>query len=148
MFFILQMKVAKFFLIICAAMLLPAFFCSCVTDSGKKIATLAGTCWAPESGPKGAVLEFTADGKRIVGTTNGNRFFGPVEKMERNILHFGDIAVTRAMSREPQKERIFLDGLNAARAWSFDGNVLVLEDDRRKPVLRLFPLVRGPENFR
>ena len=148
MFFILQMKVAKFFLIICAAMLLSAFFCGCTAASEKRTATLAGTCWAPESGPQGAVLEFTADGRRIVGTTNGNRFFGPVDKMERNILHFGDIAVTRAMAREPHKERIFLDGLNAARAWSFDGNILVLEDERRKPVLRLLPLERGPKTFR
>jgi heat shock protein HslJ len=62
--------------------------------------------------------------------------------MENNILHFGDLAVTRAMVRDPEKERVFLEGLSAARGWSFEGNILVLEDERKKPVLRLYPLQR------
>ena len=136
----LQMKVEKFFLIICFAAL---FLCGCVSSDAESAVTLAGSCWAPVSGPSGAVLEFSADGRRIVGTTNGNRFFAPVNRMERNILHFGDLAVTRAMAREPEKERIFLEGLNATRAWSFDGNILVLEDERKKTVLRLYPLQRN-----
>lgn len=142
MFFVLQMKVEKKYLIICAAALFSIFFCGCMSKNAVKASTLAGSCWAPVSGPSGAVLEFTPDGKRIVGTTNGNRFFAPVKRMENNILHFGDLAVTRAMVREPEKERVFLEGLNSARGWSFEGNILVLEDERKKPVLRLYPLQR------
>ena len=142
MFFTLQMKLENFLTAFCLAALSVLFASGCAAVDNSVSGTLAGTSWAPESGPSGAVLEFSADGRRIVGTTNGNRFFAPVNKMERNILHFGDMAVTRAMAREPEKERKFLSGLEAARAWSFDGRVLVLEDERRNSVLRLYPLER------
>jgi hypothetical protein len=142
MFFVLQMKVEKFFLIICSAVVFSLFTCGCISKKVETPVTLAGSCWAPVSGPSGAVLEFTSDGKRIVGTTNGNRFFAPVKRMENNILHFGDLAVTRAMVRDPEKERVFLEGLSSARGWSFEGNILVLEDERKRPVLRLYPLQR------
>ena len=136
------MKLENFLTAFCLAALFLLFASGCAAVDKSVSGTLAGTSWAPESGPSGAVLEFSADGRRIVGTTNGNRFFAPVNKMERNILHFGDMAVTRAMAREPEKERKFLSGLEAARAWSFDGRVLVLEDERRNSVLRLYPLER------
>lgn len=142
MFFTLQMKLENFLKAFCLAALFTLFLTGCTSTESTYSATLAGTCWAPESGPSGAVLEFSADGRRIVGTTNGNRFFAPVNKMEKNLLHFGDMAVTRAMVREPEKERKFLSGLEAARAWSFDGKILVLEDERRNSVLRLYPLDR------
>ena len=142
MFFTLQMKLENFLITIFSSALFCLLMPGCSHTASDQPLTLAGSCWAPESGPSGAVLEFSSDGRRIVGTTNGNRFFAPVNKMENNILNFGDIAVTRAMSREPEKERIFLSGLNSTRAWSFDGRILVLEDERRKTVLRLYPLDR------
>ena len=98
---------------------------------------LAGTCWTPLSGPQGAVLEFSPDAGRIVGTTNGNRFFAPVERARGELLHFGSIAITRALSRDPEREAVFIDALDRTRAWKISGNCLFLEDERGKTVLKL-----------
>ncbi|MBR7120341.1 MAG: META domain-containing protein [Lentisphaeria bacterium] len=137
------MKTATFLHLISIFSVLSALFCGCTTVEEKKHSpfALAGTLWAPVNGPEGAVLEFTADSGRIVGTTNGNRFFAPIEKAEGNLLNFGSIAITRAMAREPEKEMIFIDALDRTRAWRIDGNTLFLENEHKKVVLKLRRLV-------
>ena len=108
-FFTVQMKIRNFLQLI-AIFCLTAFFSSgCATDkeAEKPHFPLAGTLWAPVSGPRGAILEFTAD-HRMVGTTGFNRFFAPIEKIDGNLINFGNIAVTRAMSPEPEKEAVFI----------------------------------------
>jgi heat shock protein HslJ len=120
------------------------FSAGCTTTEEKKHEPflLAGTLWAPLTGPEGAVLEFSADGRRIVGTTNGNRFFAPIDKAQGNLLNFGNIALTRAMAREPEKEALFIDALDRTRAWRISGDTLILENERKKTVLKLRRLVR------
>ena len=126
------------------------FLTGCATKKEKKTEPflLAGTLWYPVTGPEGAILEFTPDAKRIVGSTNGNRFFAPIEKAEGNLLNFGNIAITRAMSREPEKEALFIDALDRTRAWKISGDTLILENERSRPVLKLKRLVIRKRNTR
>ena len=77
----------------------------------------------------------------MVGTTGFNRFFAPIEKIDGNLINFGNIAVTRAMSPEPEKEAVFIDALDRTRAWRVDGNTLILENERKKTILKLQRLV-------
>ena len=131
------------FLHLIAIFCLTAFFstgCASVKDEKPEVFPLADTHWAPIPGPRGAVLQFTPD-RRIVGTTNGNRFFAPIEKIDGNLINFGPIAITRAMSAEPEKEAMFIDALDRTRAWKVDGDILTLENERKRPVLKLRRLV-------
>lgn len=115
--------------------------CSSTKEQKHQPFLLAGTLWSPLSGPEGAILEFSPDARRIVGTTNGNRFFAPIEKAQGNLLNFGNIAITRAMAREPEKEAVFIDALDRTRAWKIVGDTLILENERKRPVLKLKRLV-------
>ena len=144
------MKIRKFlqlFVIFCTA---SCVLSGCASTEKKEPEPflLAGTLWAPVTGPQGAVLEFTSDARRIVGTTNGNRFFAPIEKRQGNLISFGNIAITRAMSREPEKEAIFIDALDRTRAWQISGDTLILENERKRPVLKLKKLVVRKQNSR
>ena len=136
------MKIRNFLQLIAIFCLIAFFSSGCATDkeAEKPHFPLAGTLWAPVSGPRGAILEFTAD-HRMVGTTGFNRFFAPIEKIDGNLINFGNIAVTRAMSPEPEKEAVFIDALDRTRAWRVDGNTLILENERKKTILKLQRLV-------
>ena len=137
-----QMKNRNFLHLI-AIFCLTVFFvsgCASAKEEKPKDFPLANTSWTPIPGPKGAVLQFTPD-FRIVGSTNGNRFFAPVEKVDGHLINFGPIAITRAMSAEPEKEAMFIDALDRTRAWSVDGDILTLENERKRPVLKLRRLV-------
>lgn len=137
-----QMKIRNFLQLIaifCSAAVLSSG-CATEKDAGKENFPLAGTLWAPVSGPKGAILEFTPD-RRMVGTTGFNRFFAPIEKIDGNLINFGNIALTRAMSPEPEKEAVFIDALDRTRAWRVEGNTLILENERKKTILKLQRLV-------
>jgi heat shock protein HslJ len=134
------MKNAKKSFILLFFLLAAGVFSGCASKEEPAIEPdfpLAGTHWAPLTGPQGAVLEFSPDAKRIVGTTNGNRFFAPVERARGELLNFGNIAITRAISRDPEREAMFIDALDRTRAWKISDNTLVLEDERKKTVLRL-----------
>ena len=136
------MKIRNFLHLI-AIFCLTAFFvtgCASVKEDKPKAFPLANTHWSPIPGPRGAVLQFTPD-RRIVGTTNGNRFFAPIEKIDGNLINFGPIAITRAMSAEPEKEAMFIDALDRTRAWRVDGDILTLENERKRPVLKLRRLI-------
>ena len=137
-----QMKNIKFLQLIAifCSILLCFSGCASAKKAERPDFPLAGTLWAPVTGPSGAVLEFTPD-HRIVGTTNGNRFFAPIEKIDGHLLNFGSIAITRAMSAEPEKEAIFIDALDRTRAWRVEGNILILENERKRPLLKLRRLV-------
>ena len=100
--------------------------------------TLAGSIWIPVDGPQGAYLEFSRDMLRIIGSTGGNRYFAPVEKSQNNLINFGAIASTRAMSRDPEKEAVFLDALDRTRAWKIEDNMLILENERCNELLKLY----------
>ena len=129
------MKVANFFLLT-AVFFLSAGCASNKTSENQRDLPLAGTVWIPEKGPSGAYLEFSGDMLRIIGSTGGNRFFAPVEKVCCHLIHFGSIASTRMMSREPEKEALFLDALDRTRAWKTDGNTLIFENERKKEVIK------------
>ena len=142
-----QMKIRYFLQLIAIFSLTAVFSFGCATAKEEKNPhyDLAGTYWAPLTGPQGAVLHFTPD-RRIVGTTNGNRFFAPIEKVDGNLINFGNIAITRALSAEPEKEALFIDALDRTRAWRIEGNTLILENDRKREILKLQKLVIRKNN--
>ena len=103
---------------------------------------LAGTFWRPANSLQYTYIEFTGDG-RMVGNTGCNRFFGPVAYAKGKRIRLGPLAITRALrmtETERNYEEQFLSRLEATRGYVLDGDVLMLYNEERQPVMKLLQL--------
>jgi heat shock protein HslJ len=99
--------------------------------AGQTLVELTGTSWrleelggTPAQGGVEATLEFPEAGKAS-GRASCNRFFGAVE-ISGSSIRFGPLAATKMScgSAADAQERRYLDALQAAERFDFDGPAL------------------------
>ena len=100
---------------------------------------LAGTFWKPVGSPQFAYIEFIGDG-RMVGSTGGNRFFGPVAYAKGKRLRLGPLAATRIPGADRKFEESFFARIEETRGYVLDGDKLTLYNEERQPVMELYRL--------
>jgi len=105
---------------------------------------LCGTMWRPKHVPPFVYVEITQDG-RLVGAVESSRFFAPLEIDEgAGKLQIGSVAVSRTKDGHPELEKGFFGMLEKVRFYQIEEHELLLFDQDRKPVARLFsPFPRG-----
>jgi heat shock protein HslJ len=116
--------------------------------AGPPEAALTGTCWRAvtiDGSPaaqlpkkREAHIIFSAEGKRVSGSTGCNRFTGTFKQIGDN-LNFSPLAITK-MACPPAlntQERAFLAALQATTAMNLTGNTLELKDASGKVRMRL-----------
>lgn len=105
----------------------------------------SATWLAKEIGRRGVIDNLQSALRIEAGSASGragcNRFMGNVT-FTANLIRFGRLATTR-MSCPPavmDQERRFLAAIEAARAYSFDGPILLLRDRSGAVLMRLSPI--------
>lgn len=97
---------------------------------------LMGKPYTATEGDRVAFIQFTSSDMRASGNSGCNNFTGSYELQEGNRIQFAQMASTKMACMDMNIEQDFLNVLQSADNYSFDGTNLVLNRARMAPLAR------------